>query len=96
MHEFDVISIWPDWEIVDLLGKGKYGEVYYARKVEGDEVFYSAIKVINLPYHTQLADKAVSLGMKQEHLWEYFRKFKMTSIGSLPFPKCSILPTSFR
>ena len=76
MHEFDVISIWPDWEIVDLLGKGKYGEVYYARKTEDGDVFYSAIKVINLPYHTELSAKAVSLGMKTEYLWEYFRKFK--------------------
>ncbi len=76
MGEYDVISVWPEWEIIDLLGEGKYGKVYSARKTDGDEIVYGTIKVINVPYNTELAGKAVELGMKENHLLEYFRKFK--------------------
>ena len=40
--EFDIKPIWPDWEIVELLGAGSFGSVYKAVRHEQDLVVYSA------------------------------------------------------
>ena len=49
MNENILNGIWPEWEIVRLIGGGTYGSVYEAvRRDHGVESF-AAIKVIQIP-----------------------------------------------
>ena len=41
--------LWNNWEVIDMLGKGSYAEVYKAvKKVDGIPL-YCAVKYISLP-----------------------------------------------
>lgn len=40
---------WNEWILVEKIGEGAYGCVYRASRQVGSDVFYSAIKVINIP-----------------------------------------------
>ena len=40
---------WNEWTLIDKIGEGSYGCVYKASRQVGSDVFYSAIKIINIP-----------------------------------------------
>jgi len=42
-------NIWPQWRLVEELGRGAYGVVYKAVRDEHGVIAYSAIKVISIP-----------------------------------------------
>jgi len=42
-------GIWPQWQLIEELGRGSYGVVYKALREEHGVVSYSAIKVISIP-----------------------------------------------
>ena len=43
------VSAWPEWNIVEKIGEGSFGQVYKAQRTERGKSFYSAIKIINIP-----------------------------------------------
>ena len=45
----EIHEVWPKWETVELLGKGAFGAVYKARRVDSANTSYSAIKIIHIP-----------------------------------------------
>ena len=40
---------WPEWQTVELVGKGTFGSVYKAKKEVYGNISYAAIKVIEIP-----------------------------------------------
>lgn len=40
---------WPEWQIVETLGRGAFGEVYRAKREDYGETFYAAVKVVRIP-----------------------------------------------
>ena len=40
---------WKDWEIVDEIGSGAFGSVYKAKRLIGQTVSYSAVKIVPIP-----------------------------------------------
>jgi hypothetical protein len=44
--------LWPDWEIVGLIGQGNYGTVYEIRRDMYGLVETAALKVISIPQKT--------------------------------------------
>nr|MCR4941053.1 protein kinase [Treponemataceae bacterium] len=56
-------SIWPEWEIVKLLGRGSFGTVYEAVRKEHNLESRAAIKVITIPQNESEIDSLKSEGM---------------------------------
>lgn len=40
---------WPEWECVEQIGAGGYGDVYKVRKKEKGEIVESAVKIMSIP-----------------------------------------------
>ena len=40
---------WKDWTLTELIGEGSFGTVYKAERRSGENVFFSAIKIIEIP-----------------------------------------------
>lgn len=67
-----VNSIWPEWQVDKLLGKGSYGEVYKA--VRRDQLeSYAAIKVISIPHDESEVNTLRSEGMRYDETETYFK-----------------------
>ncbi len=66
-------GIWPEWEIVEMLGGGAYGKVYKAVKKDHQVESVSAIKVINIPTNEAEIDSLRSGGMTIENTKKYFQ-----------------------
>lgn len=74
--------IWPEWEVVAVLGHGSYGSVLKARrKLEGYEDIYAAIKIITIPHNTNEIRELQSTGMSHEDMRVYYQDIvqKMTA-----------------
>ena len=66
-------SGWPEWELIDKLGEGSFGKVYRARRVEGTREFYSAIKIVTIPYSGAQMDELGMEGMDEKSVRRYLR-----------------------
>lgn len=42
-------SVWPDWQVKQILGKGSYGTVFKAVKEKYGVIKESAIKLVHIP-----------------------------------------------
>lgn len=70
----DISSVWPEWTLVTLLGKGSYGSVYKAvRKDSGIET-EAAIKIISVPSDKTEIDSLRSDGYDDKSTKDYFRE----------------------
>ena len=47
--EADIKTIWPDWQIVECIGRGSSGTVYKAVRNDLNHASFSAIKVLQVP-----------------------------------------------
>ncbi len=45
----NIERIWPNYKIVDKIGKGSYGSVYRVKREDMTGQTYSAVKIINIP-----------------------------------------------
>lgn len=67
-------QIWPDWEIVEVIGQGSYGSVLKAkRSIRGYEDIYSAIKIVTLPLNNSELSSLKSSGMDFYTIRNYYR-----------------------
>ncbi len=66
-------AIWPDWEIVEVLGKGSFGTVYKAKRDELGSTFFSAIKVITVPQSESEIAAVRADGVDNESTRAYFK-----------------------
>lgn len=42
-------SCWSEWQIVEKIGSGSFGEVYKIRRVEDGKEYFDALKIIRIP-----------------------------------------------
>lgn len=42
-------SCWPEWEIVEKIGSGSFGEVYKICRVDESKEYFDALKIIRIP-----------------------------------------------
>lgn len=75
MGDINNKSIWPEWEIVGVLGHGSFGKVYKARREELGTAFFSAIKVITVPQDENEVAAARADGMNNDSTRAFFKSF---------------------
>lgn len=66
-------TLFPEWEVVDVLGEGSFGKVYLIRKKLYNEELYSALKIISIPQSQSQIKAEQANGMTQEEIREYFK-----------------------
>ena len=76
MKAADIQAIWPQWENIGLLGKGRYGSVHLCHSsLDGQDVF-SAVKVVTIPPDPAAIEAAQAQGISRDMLKLYFGKFR--------------------
>lgn len=73
MSELDLNNIMPDWEVVKLLGKGSFGEVYMIKREDMSLTFYSALKIIKIPQEKAEIQELGSDGMDEKSIRVYYK-----------------------
>lgn len=64
--------VWPEWKVVELIGRGGFGSVYKAERTAGGYTTTSAIKVISIPSSETEVDDLRSMGMDALSVRSYF------------------------
>ena len=65
-------QIWPEWHTVELIGRGAFGEVYKAKREKLGEVFYSAVKVIQIPREESEVREMLADGHTSQSIRYYY------------------------
>lgn len=69
----DCKVVWPDWEVVEPIGRGSYGTVYKIRRDVYGEIEEAALKVITIPQDDEL-EYFRSSGMDSNSITNTFHK----------------------
>ncbi|MBE6016842.1 MAG: serine/threonine-protein kinase [Lachnospiraceae bacterium] len=70
----DVLSsVWPEWHVVRVLGKGSYGIVYEAERNDASVKSSAAIKVITIPQNETEVSTLLSEGLTVDNAKTYYR-----------------------
>lgn len=67
-------SISPEWEIVDLLGTGAYGNVYKIKKEDVSGTYYAALKVISFPQSESEIESMRNEGKSDKEITDYYKQ----------------------
>ena len=73
-HIAAISSVWPEWQVVNQLGKGSYGVVYKAVRTDSILTNYDAIKVITVPIDQTEVKSLRSEGLDAQSTRTYFRQ----------------------
>lgn len=65
-------QIWPAWHTVELIGRGGFGEVYKVKREQLGEVFYSAVKVIQIPKEESEIKEMLAEGHTSQSVRYYY------------------------
>ena len=66
-----------NWTLVNMVGEGSFGRVFEAEREDFGTTYRSAIKIITIPQSQSEIISAISEGMDDESIAEYFRSFVM-------------------
>ena len=64
-----------NWTLVRLIGEGSYGKVFEAKRVDFGEEYSAAVKIVVIPQKKEQVRDALSSGMTEESVSEYFLSF---------------------
>ena len=73
-HEEIIKSVWPEWKLEKLIGRGAYGSVYQAVREEHGLTSLAAIKIIPIPQDTAEIDALRSEGMTDSEVRAYYER----------------------
>ena len=81
----DMSKIWPEWKLVEQIGKGAYGIVYKAERIDDfvKENKAAAIKVISIPQDSSEVDSLRSEGLDEEKSRTYFKNIVDDFVGEI-------------
>lgn len=72
--EQDLINlVWPEWQVIRMIGNGSYGCVYEAIRDENSVKSHAAIKIISIPRNESETDSLRSEGMSDENIKSYYK-----------------------
>ncbi len=66
-------TIWPQWEVEELIGKGSYGNVYKIKREELGTVSYAALKIIEIPQEQAEVRELMNSGMDHQSVKFYYQ-----------------------
>ena len=69
---FALEQVWPEWHIVKKIGEGSFGTVYMACRRTMGSVFYSAVKVMEVPQDPSEMRNLQNMGMDDESIRAFF------------------------
>ena len=65
-------TVWPDWQLKNVIGRGAYGVVYRAVRFIGEKQEESAIKVVSLPQDELDVEQLKAEGLTNEEMQSYY------------------------
>ena len=68
----DIKNVWPEWSVVEFLGKGSFGSVYKIERKKGDYSFYSALKVIHIPVNEEELEEYYAQGLDEQTIRQLY------------------------
>ena len=78
--------LWGAWRVDSLIGEGSFGKVYKVLMEEFGDVFYSAVKMLSIPYNEADLLQARYEGMDEESIRSYF----YASVGDIAGEGCFV------
>lgn len=72
-YQHNISTIWPEWQIEKVLGRGSFGIVYQAIRQDTNIVSRSAIKVISIPQDSNEVDSLRSEGLTVDDSRTYYK-----------------------
>lgn len=69
-----VNEIWPEWTEERLIGQGAFGEVYKIKREVQGNVFYAALKVIEVPRDQWEVREMMHSGMSRDEVQAYYEE----------------------
>ena len=75
--------IWPEWEIINEIGRGAYGTVYKAVRRDLGIESYSAIKVIAIPRNQSELHLLLSEGLDEQSSRKYLYNLVMDFVNEI-------------
>lgn len=81
MSDFE--TIWPEWHVEELIGKGSYGKVYRISRESMGHISYAAAKMINIPQDESEVAALASMGMDNLSIRTYFENTAKSIINEI-------------
>lgn len=79
----EISSIWPEWKIEKMLGKGSFGVVYKAIRQDNNVESQAAIKIISIPSDSSEVDSLRSEGLDLAGTKTYFKGIVDDFVGEI-------------
>ena len=70
----NIKNIWPQWEVLEVLGEGGFGKVYKAKRDQYGATMYSAIKVVKIPHNSYEFEEMTDSGLTRDQIHSYYLK----------------------
>jgi len=70
----EILSVWPEWRIIEKIDEGSFGKVYKAVREDYQVTSYSAIKIISIPQNEAEIESLLLEGMSEKSTRSYFEK----------------------
>ena len=68
----DIKHFWPEWSVVELIGKGSFGSVYRIVRQKNNHAFFSALKVIRIPTSETEVQEYYGQGMDEHTIYQMY------------------------
>jgi len=76
-------GIWPQWHLIEEIGRGSYGTVYKAVREEHGVKAYSAIKIISIPQKEAEKQSLLADGLDDIAARKYFENIVENTVGEI-------------
>lgn len=79
--------LWPDWEVVELIGSGNFGVVYKIRRCVSEEEETAAVKMISIPREDGNIKEMLNEGYDEESITAIYKDHLQSIISEYSLMK---------